>query len=889
MNNELIAPTEATAASGGTSSWFILILVLALIVIVGVVLLIIALASSKKKPAAAGGDASYFDGNTWQLIGYRLLMGLVCTVTLGIAYPWMHCMVQRWEMRHTVIHGRRLKFTGRGHQLIGKYLLWVFLTIITFGIYGIWLGLSMKKWTVKHTVYADEETTVDSYFSGGAGGYLGIHLLAALLTVVTFGIGKAWADRKVMAWEARHTHIGGSPLVFNGSGGQLFGKYVLLVVLTPLTLGIYALFFPVILIKWRTSHTDARYQTPEIQAQARAHEAAAVQDYARFRIAANDQEIAALKSGYTGTEDVPALERMAEENNPFAAYRLACILKGVASCFEGRALQLLQRAADSRYHPALLDLAKQLPTEQANAVFAQAAQCGNAEACWHLANAGLNVGDLQCAAYWFRVAMEWGYPEAVRNGAMYDALIQKIALQLSEDGKPPKTSKALPIVLGIVGAIVLVVVGFLLMMFLGIARVDNIGANTEEPAAQQIEDVLIWQSADPEYLQGELTSARDWKGNTIEYVLSSEAFLDREKNVLYVEFGVIRTAYDLAFYAELGNGEFFETGAIPGSGLLEIAYPYTSLPSEIAIIDYEGPNFIKFHPIRITEGSSSQAQTWLEERATAIRESNLTQSPSGEADYTQDIRGDWVHYDRYAHAATGDDTLEIWKFTFNSDGTYSFIHNECMVSTEGHIYYDGRCWATVLGYGQDGTYTLAGDRLTLQYYLDGENAILTSTEYAVELQDGMLSLYCNGWETERTFTNNGDSDHFVAPEVDAASIVGEWIKYDVYQATGTLAMDLERWVFQEDGTCVVYMEYCYPSPQEPTNLYFDGYYWIVGGGWSDAGTYTFDGVELEMTTTYYDPPDYSETIVSSYTVESEGDTLWLTYSNGDVKELTKRN
>lgn len=888
MNNELIAPTEATAASGGTSSWFILIMVLALIVIVGVVVLITALASSKKKPAAAGGDASYFDGNTWQLIGYRLLMGLVCTVTLGIAYPWMHCLVQRWEMRHTVIHGRRLKFTGRGHQLIGKYLLWVFLTIITFGIYGIWLGLSMKKWTVKHTVYADEEKSVDSYFSGGAGGYLGIHLLAILLTVITFGIGKAWADRKVMAWEARHTHIGGSPLVFNGSGGQLFGKYVLLVILTPLTLGIYALFFPVILIKWRVSHTDARYQTPEIQAQARAHEAAAVQDYARFRIAANDQEIAALKSGYTGTEDAQTLEQMAGEGNPFAAYRLACILKGAASCFEGRALELLRNAADRKVHSALLELAKQLPPAQKTPMLTEAAQYGNTEASWLLVDACKSAGDLHRAAYWFRVALEWGCPEAVQNQAAYDTLIQAIALQLSEDGKAPKENKVLPIVLGVIGAVILLAGVAVFLMF----RV--FGAEREAPAAQiqpqdRIETVHVWQSAAPEDLTGEHVSALDWQGNTIEYVLGSEAFLDREKNVLYVEFGVIQTAYDLAFYAELGNGEFWETHAATQSGLLEIAYPYTSLPSEIAIIDYEGPNFIKFHPIRIAEGSSSQAQTWLEERATAIREGNLDQSPSGEADYTQSILGDWVHYDRYTHAATGDDTLEIWNFTFNSDGTYSFIHSECMVSTEGHTYYDGRCWMTVLGYGQDGTYTLDGDRLTLQYYLDGENAILTTTEYAVELQDNMLSLYCNGWETARTFTNGSDSDSFVVPEVDTASIVGEWIKYDVYQATGTLAMDLERWVFQEDGTCVVYMEYCFPSPQEPTNLYFDGYYWIVGSGWGDAGTYTFDGVELEMTTTYYDPPDYSETIVSSYTVEIEGDTLWLTYSDGAVKELTKRD
>lgn len=54
---------------------------------------------------------SYFDGNTWQYIGYHLLSFLVCTLTLGIAYPWMLCMIRRWEVKHTVIHGRRLRFS----------------------------------------------------------------------------------------------------------------------------------------------------------------------------------------------------------------------------------------------------------------------------------------------------------------------------------------------------------------------------------------------------------------------------------------------------------------------------------------------------------------------------------------------------------------------------------------------------------------------------------------------------------------------------------------------------------------------------------------------------------------------------------------------------------
>lgn len=409
-------------------------------------------------------NISYFDGSTWELIGYKILTVIVCTITLGIAYPWMLCMVKGWETGHTVINGRRLKFNGHGHQLIGKYLLWVFLTVITLGIYGIWFGLGMKKWVVKHTVYADEEKTVDSYFSGGAGGYFGIHILSFMLTFFTLGFGKAWAEVMVLKWEAGHTHIGGSPLEFGGKGGQLFVKYLLLIILTPLTLGIYALCFTVIYMKWQVKNTDAVYQTPEIQARARAHEATVVQDFVKYRLAANDQEVAAVKSGYTGKEDAEALERLAEEGNPFASYYLAKQLKGDGALYEGRALELLQKAAEGKYHPALLDLAKQAPAEQTIPLLTEAAQRGNAEASWLLAAKYREAFDLSQAAYWFKVALEWEVPEAKNRADEYDALVKNVALQLSEnrlltEHKSSNTAShalgiiAAPLVLGIAGGV----------------------------------------------------------------------------------------------------------------------------------------------------------------------------------------------------------------------------------------------------------------------------------------------------------------------------------------------------------------------------------------------------------------------------------------------------
>ncbi len=94
---------------------------------------------------------SKFTGGLLGLIGINLLTGLLSALTLGIAYPWLLCMKQRWIAKHTYIDGHQLVFDGTGGQLFGNYLLWILLTIVTLGIYSFWLEIKMKQWLVKHT------------------------------------------------------------------------------------------------------------------------------------------------------------------------------------------------------------------------------------------------------------------------------------------------------------------------------------------------------------------------------------------------------------------------------------------------------------------------------------------------------------------------------------------------------------------------------------------------------------------------------------------------------------------------------------------------------------------------------------------------------------------
>ena len=91
-----------------------------------------------------------FDGGA----GSYLLVGIGATlltmVTLGLALPWAICMQYRWRTQHTIINGRRLRFTGSGGGLFGNWIKWWALTIVTVGIYSFWVVPRLTRWTVEH-------------------------------------------------------------------------------------------------------------------------------------------------------------------------------------------------------------------------------------------------------------------------------------------------------------------------------------------------------------------------------------------------------------------------------------------------------------------------------------------------------------------------------------------------------------------------------------------------------------------------------------------------------------------------------------------------------------------------------------------------------------------
>ena len=96
---------------------------------------------------------------------------------------------------------------------------------------------------------------MESKFTGGLLGYIGISILQTLLVVFTLGLGAPWAVCMYQRWLANHTQIDGYQVVFDGSGAQLFGNYIKWFLLTLITLGIYGFWLGIKMQKWITKHT----------------------------------------------------------------------------------------------------------------------------------------------------------------------------------------------------------------------------------------------------------------------------------------------------------------------------------------------------------------------------------------------------------------------------------------------------------------------------------------------------------------------------------------------------------------------------------------------------------------------------------------------------------
>lgn len=199
---------------------------------------------------------SYFDGKLLELFGWTILKNLITIVTLGIASPWAECMMLQFEIEHTVLNGKRLKFKGTGGSLFVERFKWVFLTIITLGIYSFWIPVKKTKWILSNIHFEDEEyVKEESYFDGKVLQLIGINILCNFLNCISFFILYPFTECIKLRWIAKHSIINRKKIVFDGKGLSLFAHYILWLFLTIITFGIYGFWLKIKMIKWKVKNS----------------------------------------------------------------------------------------------------------------------------------------------------------------------------------------------------------------------------------------------------------------------------------------------------------------------------------------------------------------------------------------------------------------------------------------------------------------------------------------------------------------------------------------------------------------------------------------------------------------------------------------------------------
>lgn len=103
---------------------------------------------------------SKFTGSVLGYIGYSLLISFVTLISFGIAYPFIFVVFLRWQLKHTYVEGKQLRFIGSGSSLFVNYIVWFLLTFITLGIYGLWVPVKFLRWKTENTVFEDDNPAI---------------------------------------------------------------------------------------------------------------------------------------------------------------------------------------------------------------------------------------------------------------------------------------------------------------------------------------------------------------------------------------------------------------------------------------------------------------------------------------------------------------------------------------------------------------------------------------------------------------------------------------------------------------------------------------------------------------------------------------------------------
>lgn len=195
-------------------------------------------------------------GSTYAPIWFKNL--ILRMVTLNFYYPWAKAATLHYQYSHTEIDGTPLEFSGTGRQLFRGYIVALSILAVLAGIAWWFSGILSEillqeelpekllyQVRLTYFVYSLLLLTFTVYplamhgtlryrlanlrwrgirmgYSGKLGELYWIYLKGALVTMVTFGIGRAWMTTWILRYLADHVRVGQVEGMFNGKGGELF-------------------------------------------------------------------------------------------------------------------------------------------------------------------------------------------------------------------------------------------------------------------------------------------------------------------------------------------------------------------------------------------------------------------------------------------------------------------------------------------------------------------------------------------------------------------------------------------------------------------------------------------------------------------------------------------
>ena len=189
-------------------------------------------------------EESSYDGTAMGMFTAMIGPSLLTLITFGICTPFFLDAVLRYQYNHTIISGRRLKYTGNGKTLFGSYIKWTLLHIITLGIYSIWIPKKLMDYQAAHLFWEDEgaidgNSNPDSIYLGTTGETFLDNLIGVLLGSLSGGLltygGTHYFQQKVRS----KLVIGGVPLKCESNWTSYIGKYIVDMLLSVVTMGIW--------------------------------------------------------------------------------------------------------------------------------------------------------------------------------------------------------------------------------------------------------------------------------------------------------------------------------------------------------------------------------------------------------------------------------------------------------------------------------------------------------------------------------------------------------------------------------------------------------------------------------------------------------------------------